>query len=407
MTSNPITSTGQTETEQVDRDWLAVFASGCGLFLSSTGLSLYTFGVFMLPLHAHFGWSRTQLSISVLIAQCALGLSAPFWGWQIDRFGPRMILIPTTLLLALLIASLSGLTPHLPHFYLTYFLISFLGPSPILYPSVIVRIFDRRLGLALGLTLAGTGLGATVLPPLAQFLIGSYGWRGAYLGLGVITVLVSLPAALVATRHVRGPAPRRTDPTLPSLLPLLRTRTFVLICVTFFLLGFVTVGVFAHLVPMMVGHGYTPAAAARIAGLTGFATIISRAGFGWVMDRVQAQRALASVALLAVAAFLLLALGSGRALPYLAAILLGGVIGAEGDFMSYLTRRHFPQPLFGRLIGLVFLMFAIGSGGGPVLMSWSFDHLGGYRPALLLSAALGIVTSVTALALPRYRPGQA
>ena len=386
-----------------DRDWLAVGASAVGMILCVGTLALYSFGVFVRPLTAEFGWSRTGLFAALSFFQFGLALSAPVWGALVDRFGPRRVILFSLVALSLLVASLGLLTPNLWHLYLVFAGIPLLGggASPLGYSAIMVRRFDSRLGLALGLALMGVGLGGAVLPPLAQFLLGDFGWRTAYVALGGLTFVVTLPAALLATRNVPGPVSRRAGSAL-LIGAMLRTRAYVLMAVAFVLLGTVSVGVLANLVPMMVDHGFTPPQAARLAGLSGLSVVIVRGGLGWVLDRVHAPYVLAAVAVIAGSVPLVLAFGHGQAAGYLAAILLGSAIGAEVDFVSYLVRRYFDQAVFGRLYGIAFGLYILGTGLGPVLLSGSFDRLGGYRPGLLLFTGLGLLAAAAALGLPRY-----
>ncbi len=396
-------TTVRVQASMLDRDWPAVLAAMAGLIFSTGTLTIYSFGVFVHPLHATFGWSRTQLGGAVAISQLALAVALPFWGSLVDRHGPRPIVLTSVVVMSLLVASLSLLTPHLWHLYLAFAAIPFLaaGASPLGYSAVLVRRFDRHLGLALGLATMGVGLGATILPPLAQALVAAYGWRHAYAVIGLITLLVGLPAGLVATRHTRGPVLRTVNAVQPPILPALRTPTFLLMFAVFLLLGITTVGVLAQLVPMMVDRGFSPTAAARVAALTGLAALVSRGGIGWVLDRVQAPRVIAAVAMLACISFLLLASRGGRPTSYVAVVLLGSAIGAEVNFIAYLTRRHFAAPLFGRLYGIEFGIYLIGGGIGPLLLGLSFDHLGGYRPSLLLFTVLAAVAAIVALRIPK------
>jgi len=89
-------------------------------------------------------------------------------------------------------------------------------------------------------------------------------------------------------------------------------------------------------------------------------------------------------------------------------LFLGAAIGAEVDFVSYLVRRYFDPGAFGRLYGIAFGLYILGTGIGPILLGASFDRLGGYRPGLLLFTALGLLATALALLLPRYPvPGRA
>ena len=387
----------------LDRDWLAVVASAVGMVLCVGTLALYSFGVFVRPLTTEFGWSRTELFVALSLFQFGLAVSSPIWGVLVDRFGPRRVILISLVALSALVASLGLLTPNLWHIYLIFLLIPLIGggASPLGYSAVMVRRFDRKLGLALGLSLLGVGLGGALLPPLAQFLLGDFGWRKAYLALGALTLLVTLPAALLATRNVPGPVPRRAA-SGPAIGEMVRTRAYLLMAIAFVLLGAVSVGVLAHLVPMMVDHGFAPGEAARVAGIAGLAVVIVRGGIGWLLDRVHAPYVLAIVAAIAAGVPTLLAYGEGPAAGYLAAVLLGSAIGAEVDFVSFLVRRYFGQAAFGRLYGIAFGLYILGTAIGPITLAASFDHLGGYRPGLVLFTFLGLVAAGVALLMPRY-----
>lgn len=387
----------------MDRDWLAAAGSTVGLILCAGTLALYSFGVFVRPLTAEFGWSRTGLFAALAFYNYGLAASSPVWGVLTDRYGPRRVILFSVVALSCLVASLSLLTGSLWHLYLVFAAVPLLGggASPLGYSAVVTRLFDRHLGLALGLALMGVGLGGTVLPPLAQFLVGEFGWRIAYAALGLLTLVITFPAALVATRNVPGPV-RRRDAAAPRIGAMLRTRAYLLMAVTFVLLGTVSVGMLAHLVPMMADHGVPPAEAARIAGLSGLAVVVGRGGLGWVLDRVHAPYVLAAVAAVAAVAPLLLGYGTGETTGYVAAVLVGFTVGAEVDLVSFLVRRYFDPAAFGRLYGIAFGLFILGSGNGPVLLGWSFDRLGGYRPGLLLFSALALVVAALAFAMPAY-----
>ncbi len=394
------------ESEQIDRHWGIVAASALCLTLSVGTLLLYSFGVFVRPLASEFHWTRTQISGAVAIGQLMIALTCPVWGTLVDRFGPRPILLTSLVGMSIAYSSLALLTPHLWHFYLVFALFTMLGgaASPVGYAAVLVRSFQRRLGLALGLALMGIGLGAFLLPKAAQLLIESYGWRGAYATIGIFTLLVTFPAALFATRYARTPVLRPGTIAVP-ILPLVCTRAFTLMCVIFIALGLASGGVIANLVSMMIDRGFTPPAAATVASLAGLTVIIGRGGIGSLLDKWNAARLLGCVALLIFMAMLLLAYVPGRPASYAAALLVGSVLGAEVDFTAYLIRRYFGRAAFGRLYGLAFGIFSLGVAAGPLLLSFSFDRLHSFRPGLLLLSALAVAASALTFALPPF-PGE-
>ncbi len=396
----------------MDRHWGVVAAATVGLVFSLGTLLVYTFGVFVRPLSAEFGWSRTQLSLGVAVSQYTLALSSPFWGLLIDRFGPRVIVLSSVVCLSALVASLSLLTSSIWHYYLVFAAISFTagGATPVGYCAILVRRFQRHLGLALGLALMGVGIGAALLPPLSQALTANFGWRQAWVVLGALTLLVTFPAALIATRGLGQAAPQH--PGFPavapgSVMPLITSRTFVTMCFAFFLLGVISVGALTNVVPIMIFRGFSPQEAAQIAGLTGITAIIGRGGIGWVLDRSHPPYVVAATALTALAASLLLVYGEGAVLAYLAAILLGFVVGAEVDFTAFFVRYYFGNAVFGRLYGLCFGIFIVGSGTGPLLAGTSFDRFGSYQPGALVFAAASALTVLLMFAMPARTSAEA
>ena len=385
-----------------DRDWLAVAAAAVGLMFSVGALTAYPIGVFMGPIGHEFGWTRGQMSGAVTSGQISLVVSSLLWGLLLDRFGPRRMLLLAVTGLGLGLLCLSRLTAPLWHLYALFALVPILGAAanPLGYSGVLVRRFQRRLGLALGIALMGVGLGAAILPSLAQHFISKLGWRSAYVALAALAVAVGWSAALLATRKATGSVARASRAAASPVLPLVRTRAFLLVCGIFFLLGTAGTGVLTHLVPMMIDQGFSAAAAAKMAGLVGISTLVSRGLVGWLLDRVHAAYMVATVALVCAGMCLLLVRGGGTGVYATVCVLLGLIAGAEVDFISFLIRRYFGAAAFGRLYSMAFAAFVLGP--GAVLAGYSFDRFRSYRPGLLLFVTLSVLAGVLAFALPQY-----
>ncbi len=388
--------------KHMDRDWSAVWASAAGLVFSLPTLTIYPFGVFVLPVGHELGWTRGQMSGALSFSAVALITGSLLWGAVLDRFGGRRTIITSVLGLGLSISLFALLRPPLWHLYLVFIIAPlFAGAASGLgYSGVLVRRFSRRLGLAVGLSLTGVGLGAGLVPPLSQALINHYGWRGAYLVLALLAVIIGVPAAMMATRHDSTFTQSALSRSEVSVLPLVQTRTFILICFTFFLLSTASIGTLTHLVPMMIDRGFTPNSAARIAGLTGFSTLVSTGVIGWALDRVHAPYILCISSLCLAGSCLLLALRNSVSSSIIAAVVLGLFVGSEVDYLTFLIRKYFVQSAFGRLYGLAFSAFILGP--GAVLLGYSYDRFQGYRPGLLLFVLLSLSAAALALGLPRY-----
>src|SRR6516162_6520321 len=194
--------------------WRVVLAASLGVMGGFGSLFVYTFAVFVKPLSAQFGWSREAISTGFAIAAVTLGCASPLLGRWIDRYGPRRIILPCMTVYACAILSLALLRFGLWQFYLTCFVLGAVGngAAHLAYSRSISTWFDRRLGTALAFVMVGAGLGATILPVVAQSVITHAGWRPAYVSLGCIAFLLGLPLSWRYI-HERGGSRHRHTPT--------------------------------------------------------------------------------------------------------------------------------------------------------------------------------------------------
>src|ERR1700751_986298 len=176
--------------------WWIVFGATLSMLVAQGPVILYTLGLFIKPLSQDFGWDRASISAAGGLAAMSSAIAIPFVGWLIDRWGIRPVLLPIVVLSAFSIALIS-LTPNSNVVFMLLFAITGLlgsGQGPLGYAKCVSAWFDDRRGLALGITMSGIGLGAAFIPQYAQFLIGNLGWRAAYAGLGLLTLIVAFPA---------------------------------------------------------------------------------------------------------------------------------------------------------------------------------------------------------------------
>jgi sugar phosphate permease len=160
--------------------WWMVFASACGLSVGTGAILVFSFGVFLEPVTEDLGISRGDLSTALASATWITALRCGVVGWLIDRRGP---LVPGVLDFALAVAGF-GLMQAEPA-YLAFLILGTVGfvggiQSPVPYAAVVSRWFDCDRGIALGTTTAGVGLGVTLIPQLAAFLINRPGWRALF-----------------------------------------------------------------------------------------------------------------------------------------------------------------------------------------------------------------------------------
>lgn len=386
--------------------WRVVLAACLGVMAGFGSLFVFTFGVFMKPLGAEFGWSREAISRGFGLAALMVAICSPLLGQGLDRYGARRIILPCMTVFGCGIASLALLRPSLSQFYAVCVLLGAVGngAAHLAYSRAISTWFRERLGMALAWVMAGAGLGSMILPFVAQTLIGRAGWRAAYLGLGGLALLVGLP---LTWRYVH----ERTREGHPlDVLPQigmtwqqgLRTLPFGIIVAVLFVSSVSINGTITHLASLLTDRGISAGGAALSASLLGGSSLAGRLAVGWVLDRFFGGRVACTVYLLTAGGILLLARADTLLMGCAAAGLIGIGAGGEADLTPYLLTRYFGLHAFSTLYGITWTFYAVAGAVGPVMLGHAFDSTGSYSSSLTLLAVAMAIAGALMLLLPGY-----
>jgi MFS family permease len=424
LTQDQAQSLGTSTTEQQSRHifygWWVVLGSAVGLFWG-VPISVYSFSVFFQPLMQEFHAGRAAVSLAFTLKLFAVALCATPIGWLTDRYGPRRVILISTGIFGSLLLANRLFSGSIAHFYCFYVLLGFSvgGVGPIPYGFLVSHWFDRLRGLALGLTMLGIGLGAVIMPSLAQALIARFGWKAAYSILGASALLISGPVAGCLVKESpeeldlladgRTAKPNTITDVAHGLTAreAWRSQDFRLMALAFTLVSASVQGCVVHMAPMLSDHNVGGQRAALGSSLIGAAVMIGRIATGYLLDRTFAAR-LASI-LFAVAALgiALLLLGSGPAV-FAGALFVGLGLGAEVDLIPYLASRYFGLRDFGKVYSTLFAAFALAGALGPLIMGAGFDRTRSYSGPLagfLVATMLGAIL-VARLGPYRFRPPQ-
>jgi MFS family permease len=386
--------------------WRVVLAACLGVMAGFGSLFVYTFSVFVKPLAAEFGWSREAISSGFAIAAVTLGLCSPLLGRWIDRFGPRRIILICMTVYVCAIASLSLLRFGLWQFYVTCFVLGVVGngAAHLAYSRSISTWFHRRLGIALALVMVGAGLGAMILPVVAQSIISRSGWRAAYGSLGGLALVLGLPLSWRYIRE-RGSDEHKSVAVARSGMTWQRSLcsfAFWIITAILFVSSISMNGAITHLSALLTDRGITAENAALCASILGGSSLLGRVVVGWLLDRFFAPRVAFVINLITALGIFLLARANSFPAACIAAALIGVGAGGEAATTPYLLTRYFGLRAFSTLYGLTWTFYAAAGAIGPVILGRAFDATGSYSCLLvLLAAALGLAAA-TNLLLPRY-----
>jgi MFS family permease len=386
--------------------WRVVLAACLGVMAGFGSLFVYTFSVFVKPLAAEFGWSREAISRGFAIAAVTLGFISPLLGRWIDRFGPRYIILVCMTIFGCAIASLALLRSGLWQFYVTCFVLGVVGngAAHLAYSRSISTWFRRRLGMALAFVMVGAGLGAMILPVVAQSIISRSGWRAAYGSLGGLALLLGLPLSwrYIRERSVIG---QEHIPVVHSGMTWqcgLRSFVFWIITAILFVSSISMNGAITHLSALLTDRGLTAGNAALCASILGGSSLLGRIVVGWLLDRFFGPHVAFAINGITALGIFLLARANSFPAGCLAAALIGVGAGGEAAITPYLLTRYFGLRAFSTLYGLTWTFYAAAGAIGPVILGRAFDATGSYASLLvLLAAALGLATAMN-LFLPKY-----
>jgi len=384
-----------------------------GFFIQVVGWGLCsTFGIFFNPLLIEFGWTRAMISGAFSLSFLILGFISIIVGGLNDRLGPRMIMVVCGLFLGsgyLLMSQINTIW----QLYLFYGVIVGIGMSgmDVLSLSTIARWFVRRRGMMSGIVKAGAGIGMVIMPPIANWLISSYGWRTSYFIIGIIALALVI---LVAQFLRRDPAQMGQLPDGEekvnigclnsadggfSFQKAIHTRQFWMLCVIFLVVAFCVEAIIVHIVPHATDLGISAVSAANILAVIGGVSIIGRFIMGSAGDKAGNRLAIIVCFLILLVSLLWMLVAKELWMLYLFACVYGFAHGGFFALISPSVAEFFGLSSHGAILGAVFCPTTIGGAIGPVLAGHIFDVTSSYQLAFLVFTVICIVGFILTLLL--------
>jgi sugar phosphate permease len=377
------------------------------------GIALYGLPFFYDFLVRDFGWSRAQVTSGNALSKLVVGPAFGFLaGWLVDRFGPRRLMIAGIVMAGVALVGL-GAIRSLAGFYLFYLCnaLGYVCGGPLPNQVLLSRWFTGGRGRAMGVAYLGIGLGGALVPFLAVWLTRAVGWQGALQALGVLIIIVALPLALFV-RESPSSTTSRTSTTSTTSIPsttsgggiaaVLRSPAFYLLlagsCCSIAAVG----GTNQHLkLYLSLDHGYSQAAAARIASLVLVSSLAGRLGMGWLADRIAKRHVMLLIYLLVGSAIPLLFLTATPGAIYVFAVVFGIGLGGEYMVIPLMAAELFGVRVLGRVMGIVLTADGVGEAVAPWLVGRMRDAAGSYGSGFVTLIVCALVGAVAILFLPR------
>ena len=376
----------------------------------------YSFGVFFKSLERDFELTRAATSgvfSAYMVICCAF---AVLGGWALDRYGPRIVLFLMGVFTGLSLI-LTSQTSFAWQLFISYSLLLAIGTGAgyTIVMSTTSRWFDRKRGLAVGIVSSGVGVGTVAMAPFATHLITNFGWRMAFIVVGLIAglVIASLASLLKKDPGEIGALPdglksytgetvtsggNDAQPISFSLRQALGTRSFWFLWVIWLLWSMCLHFVLTHIVRHAIDLGISAAEASVVLGLIGFASILPRLVMGVVSDVIGRKVSAAICALLQAGAMVWLIWAQDL---YLFAVVYGIGYGGFDPPTVALVGDTFGLRSIGVIMAALVIGWAIGAAIGPAVGGFIYDVNKSYFVAFLIGALLMLAAALLVFLIKR------
>jgi MFS family permease len=381
---------------------LAVTTAFLALF-SIVGVALYGLPFFYDFLVRDLGWTRQQVTSGNALSKLLVGPLFGFLaGMAVDAVGPRRVMIVGILMAGGALVGLSGVST-LGAFYAFYFLnaLGYVCGGPLPNQVLLSRWFDAGRGKAMGLAYLGIGVGGALVPLVAHALTQSLGWRGALRTLGLLMIVIALPAALFVREPSRAAGERAAAGTV-SISGVFRRPAFYLLAVGS-MCSIGAVGGTMQNLKLYLGldRGLAQGRIATLMSLILAGSIAGRLLMGWLADRWPKKRVMLLIYATVAATIPLLAFAPSESALIVAALLFG--IGLGGDYMiiPLMAAELFGVKVLGRLMGVVLTADGVAEAVVPMLVAGIRDRTGSYGNGFALLVSLAAIGALAVAFLPR------
>ena len=383
--------------------WIIVAISMLAGFFSA-GVSNITMAVLLKPISDDLGWSRALTAAAVTAGAISGGVLSPFFGPLADRLGSRLLLPAGGALVGLLAIGVS-LSTEPWQFYATFVparaLTEFLLCGIVPFTAVANWFYIKR-PRAMGLVAMSVPLGASALSLVYQFFVAHYGWRSAFLALGIsLWLLVVIPGAIFLRRQPEdlGLTPDGLSSVPPHDSPLspgeerqktvaerswtrgdaMRTSTLWLLVASTFLASLGTGGIAFHTVAYFTDNKIAPGIAAGALSVMALSGAMGNGLWGALAERMQPRLLSVATMLISAGAVALLTQVRGPFTVYVFAVLFGLNARGAAVLTQILLARYFGRRSYGAISSVLDPFHKGGLGLGALFAGIAFDFTGNYR----------------------------
>jgi predicted MFS family arabinose efflux permease len=411
MINSRLAQQGSARDVGAQNNWKIILSCFIGSGVSISPAFLIPIGLYMKPMSAELGLSRSQLSLGVSVIALVAVFLTPVAGVLIDRFGTRPLAWIGAVAMPIGLSSFSRLPPSYPYYLLLagYMGIVATAGSPMTYVAVLPQWINFRLGRAIAFSMVGLGVAQMVNSAATSHFISSLGWRSAWIISALVIGAIGIANCAFLFKdnpdYLRARRDSRPSPMIDGLsfADSMRQPVFWLLGVAAMLVCVVAAGISTHSAAIITDRGATTALATGAVMLLGLGSLTGRLFTGLLLDRISFGVVGGIAFAIQGVGGILLWSGSAGTLALIAMFVVGLATGAELDVIPFALRRTFGMRAYGKLFGIIFALYQLGPVFGAPLMGVSFDRTGSYGPTLIIFAGLSFIAAVLTFCAGKMR----
>jgi MFS family permease len=399
--------------------------AACFFLLFFQAGARFSFGIMFKPMISQFGWDRASISMAYFLNMIFFALTLSIAGRVYDRYGPKWVIIVSTLFLSVGYSCISFIDT-LWEFHFYYGILAAIGTGGASIPliaAIMSKWFEENRGFVISLALSGNCIGQFVLVPLFSDVVLKYGWRASYLIIGFIILVVNTILVLLVIKgepedprvkshgrknppgtqksnraHVRSAGTRDL-----SLKEAMKTLSFWLFLMVMFVCGSGDFLVTTHLVPMVTDFNISPAVAANMLAWFGLLSMGGMLIAGSVSDRIGNKIPLALTFTMRLALFFLILNYQNLISFYTFATAFGFTFLITAPLTTTLVGKLYGFSHVGLISGFITMIHHLGGGFWAYSGGLIFDKTGSYYWSFIISAVMAGIAVVCTLLIRERR----
>ena len=370
--------------------WIIVGVANLGIFSSGPGQS-HTFSVFVGPISKDLGLSNASIASAYGLATLIAAFLLPYMGKIIDKYGPRNSLIIISIILGIS-CIFFGAASNFLMLTVGFGFLRFFGQGSLMLgcANMVSQWFDTKRGFAMSLMALGFGISMAVHPPLSQWLIEQFGWKYAWVILGISTWIIMVPALYVLAWNspesvgLRPDGANKSDSIQNDLKEIeglnlseaIKERSFYILSAMWFGMAMLVTTLHFYQVTILTSQGITTEFAAGIFSVSAVAMVLFMPFVGKLFDNYPTKYILALGLTINSISLLFITFANNELFAIIYAIFFGINNAISMTMFGYIWPRYFGRRHLGSIQGTGQMIGVIGASLGPLPVGFAIDYIG-------------------------------